>query len=87
MQACLVLKQFEYILNVTEYVNENYLRVKEKFLRAIDYIENINVGEPSPTDSSSRHSEHPFDASIKPDMPINVYTAKSRFSLISPVAD
>ena len=23
MQACLVLKQFEYILNVTEYVNEN----------------------------------------------------------------
>ena len=30
MQACLVLKQFEYILNVTEHVNENYLRVKEK---------------------------------------------------------
>ena len=30
MQACLVLKQFEHILNVTEYVNENYLRVKEK---------------------------------------------------------
>ena len=28
MQACLVLRQFEYILNVTEYVNENYLRVK-----------------------------------------------------------
>ena len=25
MQACLVLKQFEYILNVTEYVNDNYL--------------------------------------------------------------
>ena len=35
MQACWVLKQFEYILNVTEYVNENYLRVKEKFLRAM----------------------------------------------------
>ena len=46
MQACLVLKQFEYILNVTEYVNENYLRVKEKFLRAIDYVENINIGDP-----------------------------------------
>ena len=43
MQACLVLKQFEYILKVTEYVNENYLRVKEKFSRAIDYVENINV--------------------------------------------
>ena len=54
MQACLVLKQFEYILNVTEYVNENYLRVKEKFLRAIDYVENINVGEPSSTDSTPR---------------------------------
>ena len=33
MQACLVLKQFEYILNVTEYVNENYLIVKEKYLK------------------------------------------------------
>ena len=49
MQACLVLKQFEYILNVTKYVNENYLGVKEKFLRAIDYVENINVGDMPPT--------------------------------------
>ena len=54
MQACLVLKQFEYILNVTEYVNENYLRVKEKFLRAIDNVKNIDVGEVAPTDSSSQ---------------------------------
>ena len=54
MQACLVLKQFEYILNVTEYVNENYLQVKAKFLRAIDYVEDISVGEPTPTGSSSR---------------------------------
>ena len=51
MQACLVLRQFEYILNVTDYVNENYLRVKAKFLRAIDYVEDINVGEPTPTKS------------------------------------
>ena len=48
MQACLVLRQFEYILNVTDYVNENYLRVKAKFLRAIDYVEDINVGELTP---------------------------------------
>ena len=48
MQACLVLRQFEYILNVTDYVNENYLRVKAKFLRAIDYVEDINVGKPTP---------------------------------------
>ena len=64
MQACLVLRQFEYILNITDYVNENYLRVKAKFLRAIDYVEDINVGKPTPMSSSSRHkrdSEMPFD--------------------------
>ena len=67
MQACLVLKQFEYILNVTEYVNENYLRVKEKFLRAIDYVENINIGELSNTASTPRHkrnSEDHFDTRV-----------------------
>ena len=64
MQACLVLRQFEYILNITDYVNENYLRVKAKFLRAIDYVEDINEGKPTPTSSSSRHkrdSGTPFD--------------------------
>ena len=55
MQACLVLRQFEYILNITDYVNENYLRVTAKFLRAIDYVEDINVGEPTPTSPSPRH--------------------------------
>ena len=54
MQACLVLKQFEHILNVTEYVNENYLRVKEKFLRAIDYVEDINVEDVPPSDPPPR---------------------------------
>ena len=70
MQACLALKQFEYILNVTEYVNENYLRVKEKFLRAIDYVEDINVGEPPTTDSTPRHkrnSENPFGNKVTSD--------------------
>ena len=70
MQACLVLRQFEYILNVTEYVNENYLRVKEKFLRAIDYIENINVDKPTTSDPTSRHerdSESPFDTRTTPE--------------------
>ena len=70
MQACLVLRQFEYILNVTEYVNENYLRVKEKFLRAIDYVENINVDGPTTIDSTSRHkrdSESPFDTKMTPE--------------------
>ena len=54
MQACLVLKQFEYMLNVTKHVNENYLRAKEKFLRAIDYVENINVGQETSTDPPTR---------------------------------
>ena len=54
MQACLVLRQFEYILNVTEYISENYLRVKEKFLKAIDYVENINVDKPTASDTTSR---------------------------------
>ena len=54
MQACLVLKQFEHILNVTEYMNENYLRVKEKFLRAIDYVEDINIEDMPPTDPPPR---------------------------------
>ena len=64
MQACLVLRQFEYIHNVTDYVNENYLRVKAKLLRAIDYVEDINVGETTPTSPSPRHkrdSGMPFD--------------------------
>ena len=54
MQACLVLRQFEYILNVTEYIRENYLRVKEKFLKAIDYVENIKVDKPIASDTTSR---------------------------------
>ena len=67
MQACLVLKQFEYILNVTEYVNKNYLRVKEKILRAIEYVENINVGESPSTDSmprQKRDSGSSFDTRV-----------------------
>ena len=54
IQACMALRQFEYMLNVTEYVNENYLRLKEKFLRAIDYVENINISGVSLTDSMPR---------------------------------
>ena len=70
MQACLALKQFEYILNVTEYVNENYLRVKEKFLRAINYVEDINISEPPTTDSTTRHkrnSENSLGSKMNPE--------------------
>ena len=70
MQACLALKQFEYILNVTEYVNENYLRVKEKFLRAINYVEDINTSELPTTDSTTRHkrdSENSLGSKMNPE--------------------
>ena len=58
MQANLVLKQFEYILNVTEYVNKNCQRVKDKFLKAIDYVENMNLDTTSPTDSPSQQKQN-----------------------------
>ena len=70
MQACLALKQLEYILNVTEYVNENYLRVKEKFLRAIDYVEDINISGPPTTDPTTRrkrNSENSLDSKMNPE--------------------
>ena len=43
MQACLLLRQFEYIQNATELVYDNFLRVKDKFLKAIDYVEDTGV--------------------------------------------
>ena len=39
MQACLTLKQFEYIKNVTTLIDDSYQRVKRKFFQAIDYVE------------------------------------------------
>ena len=57
MQACLVLKQFEYILNITEYINENYLRVKDKFLKAIDYVENMNLVNATPANPQHRQKQ------------------------------
>ena len=65
----MALKQFEYILNVIEYVNENYIRIKGKFLKAIDYVEDINIDEPSPTDTSSRQkwdNGNSIDTSMTP---------------------
>ena len=43
MQSCLLLRQFEYIKNATELVYDNFLRVKDKFLKAIDYVEDTGV--------------------------------------------
>ena len=38
-QVCLVLKQFDHLLNVTLQLYQNFERVKTRFLRAVDHIE------------------------------------------------
>ena len=46
------------------------LGLREKFLRAIDYMENINVDGPTTGDPPSRHkrdSESPFDTRTTPE--------------------
>ena len=54
MQACLLLRQFEYIKNATDLVNDNYLRVKDKFLKATDYIEGTGVQVSTSGESEKR---------------------------------
>ena len=41
IHACLVQHQFERLLNMTQYLCQNYYRVKERFLESIDYVEDI----------------------------------------------
>ena len=38
LQACLTIRQLEYITNVTDLIDISYQMVKGKFLRAIDYV-------------------------------------------------
>ena len=59
MQACLLLRQFEYIKNATDLVNDNYLRVKDKFLKAIDYVEDTGVQVPSGDELEKRKKRSP----------------------------
>ena len=59
MQACLLLRQFEYIKNATELVYDNYLRVKDKFLKAIDYVEDTGVQVSSSEELESRKKRSP----------------------------
>ena len=44
LQACLTLKQFEYITNVTDLIDSSYQIVKRKFLQAIDYVADSGLG-------------------------------------------
>ena len=38
-QVCLALKQFDHLLNVTLQLYQNFERVKNRFLRAVDHVE------------------------------------------------
>ena len=41
IHACLVQHQFDRLLNMTQYLCQNYYRVKERFLESIYYVENV----------------------------------------------
>ena len=41
IHACLVQRQFDRLLNMTQYLCQNYYRVKERFLESIDYVEDV----------------------------------------------
>ena len=54
MQACLTLKQFEYINNVTDLIDNSYKLVKGKFLQAIDYIADSGLDVPEEPGTEGR---------------------------------
>ena len=41
IHACLVQRQFDRLLNMTQYLCQNYYQVKERFLDSIDYVEDV----------------------------------------------
>ena len=41
IHACLVQRQFDRLLNMTQYVRQNYYRVKERFLESINYVGDV----------------------------------------------
>ena len=41
IHACLVQCQFDRLLNMTQYLCQNYYQVKERFLESIDYVEDV----------------------------------------------
>ena len=58
LQACLTLKQIEYITNVTDLINSSYQIVKRKFLQAIDYVADsgLDVTEDLGTEKRKKRS-------------------------------
>ena len=54
MQACLTLKQYGYIKNVTTLIDDSYQRVKAKFLQAIDYVADSGLEIPEEANPEKR---------------------------------
>ena len=54
LQACLTLKQVEYITNVTDLIDDSYQIVKRKFLQAIDYVADSGLKAPEESETESR---------------------------------
>ena len=54
MQACLTLKQFEYINNVTDLIDNSYQIIKRRFLQAIDYVADSGLDVPEELESEER---------------------------------
>ena len=42
-QVCLALKQFDHLFNVSRQLYQNFKRVKARFLRAVDYVEETHT--------------------------------------------
>ena len=41
IHACVVQCQFDRLLNMTQYLHQNYYQVKERFLNSINYVEDV----------------------------------------------
>ena len=42
-QVCLALKQFDHLFNISSQLYQNFERVKAKFMRAVDYVEETHT--------------------------------------------
>ena len=42
-QVCLALKQFNHLFNISSQLYQNFERVKAKFMRAVDYVEETHT--------------------------------------------
>ena len=61
IHACLVQHQFDRLLNMTQYLRQNYDRVKERFLESIDYVEDVTK-EGQAEDESHRVRRSPGES-------------------------